>query len=154
MNKKNEVIAELARCFARINNKLGRLEKKPVEFSAGEKFFAAELHTIQAIGQNRAKTVTALCNEFGITKGGASQIVTKLEKKKCVEKQRNMDNPKEVQLSLTKKGWTIFHCHMELHEKKDKELFGFLKAVPQNQLTGFLDILAHIEEYVDGFLRK
>jgi hypothetical protein len=43
---------------------------------------------------------------------------------------------------------------MKLHEKQDRELFRFLKAVPQSQLTGFVDVLAHIEEYLDGFLRK
>jgi DNA-binding MarR family transcriptional regulator len=154
MKKKNQIISDMAQRFTKVNNKLNRLEKKAVDFGTGEKLFASELHTIQAIGRKQGNTVTALCNRFGVTKGAVSQIISKLEKKNYVLKQRSKNDGKEINVSLTEKGRRVFESHEKLHEKMDRELLRFMKTMSEDQLNAFLKMLAHIEKYVDGFLNK
>jgi DNA-binding MarR family transcriptional regulator len=154
MSKKDLIISGVARCFTRTNNKLNRLEKRAVNFGTGEKLFASELHVIEAVGKKQTNTVTALCSQFGVTKGAVSQIISKLEKKGCVLKERNREDGKEIDISLTEKGWEAFKFHEDLHKEMDKELFEFIKTIPENRLSDFLELLVHIEKYVDRFLAK
>jgi len=154
MSKKDLFVSDIARCFTRVNNKLNKLEKKAVDLGTGEKLFASELHTIDAIGKKQRNTVTSLCNQFGVTKGAVSQIIGKLERKGCVLKERNREDGKEVDISLTKKGWEIFKFHEELHKEMDEELFKFMKTIPEDRLRDFLELLTHVEKYVDRFLKK
>jgi DNA-binding MarR family transcriptional regulator len=154
MNKKHRVITDIAQYITKIKNKLNRLEKKSLDFGNGGKLYASELHTIEAIGEKYGNTVTELCNLFGTTKGAVSQIISKLEKKELISKERNRDYGKEIDISLTEKGWVIFESHKELHNKMDVAFLNFMKTIPEDQLSTFLSILKEMEKYVDEFIRK
>ena len=154
MHKKHRVITDIAQYVTKIKNKLNKLEKKSIDFGTGEKLYASELHTIEAIGNKYGNTVTELCNLFGITKGAVSQIISKLEKKQLISKERNRDYAKEINISLTEKGWVIFKSHKELHNKMDVAFLSFMKTIPEDQLNTFLSILKNMEKYIDEFMRK
>jgi DNA-binding MarR family transcriptional regulator len=154
MNKKHHVITDIAQYVTKIKNKLNKLDKKPIDFGTGEKLYASELHTIEAIGEKYGDTVTELCNLFGTTKGAVSQIISKLEKKQLISKERNRDYAKEINISLTEKGWVVFKSHKELHNKMDVTFLNFMRTVPEDQLNAFLSILKNMEKYIDEFMRK
>ena len=154
MDKKRRVITDIAQYVTKIKNKLNKLEKKSVDFGTGEKLYASELHTIEAIGEKYGNTVTELCNLFGTTKGAVSQIISKLEKKQLISKKRNTDYAKEINISLTEKGWVIFKSHKKLHKIMDVEFLSFMKTIPEDQLKTFLSILKNMEKYVGEFMTK
>ena len=151
MKNKEQYISELSICFSRVHNKLSRLEKKTIDFGVNGRIYAAELHAIAAIGNKRGNTVSALCDLFGNTKGAVSQIISKLEKKKFVCKQRSKDNPKEIKLSLTEKGWQVFNDHENLHSRLDTEFLKYLETVPEEKFEDFIKFLFQIEKYIDHF---
>jgi DNA-binding MarR family transcriptional regulator len=154
MHKKRRVITNIAQYVTKIKNKLNKLEKKSIDLGTGEKFYASELHTIEAIGEKYGDTVTELCNLFGTTKGAVSQIISKLEKKQLISKERNRDYAKEINISLTEKGWVIFKSHKKLHDSMDVKFLSFMKTIPEDQLNTFLSILKNMEKYIDEFMRK
>jgi|WetSurMetagenome_2_1015567.scaffolds.fasta_scaffold592881_2 DNA-binding MarR family transcriptional regulator len=154
MNKNHGVITGIAQSVFKISNKLNKLEKKAIDFGTGEKYYASELHTIEAIGEKYGNTVTELCDLFGTTKGAISQIISRLEKKELIAKERNRDCVKEINISLTRKGRIIFKSHKELHKKMDVKLLSFMKAMPKDQLDTFLFMLKEMEKYIDEFIRK
>lgn len=151
MDNKQKLISEIAVCFSRVHNKLNRLEKKTVVFEKNEKLYAAELHAIAAIGNNWGNTVSGLCNFFGTTKGAVSQIISKLEAKNLIRKERNRDNGKEIIISLTDKGLNIFHNHENLHKHMDKEFLNYLEVTSNEKINDFIQFLCQIERYVDHF---
>jgi DNA-binding MarR family transcriptional regulator len=154
VDKKRRVITDIAQYVTRIKNKLNKLEKKSIDFGTGEKLYASELHTIEAIGEEYGNTVTELCNLFGITKGAVSQIISKLEKKQLISKKRNTDYAKEINISLTEKGWIIFKSHKKLHNAMDVEFLSFMKTIPEDELKTFLSILKNMEKYIGEFMTK
>jgi DNA-binding MarR family transcriptional regulator len=154
MYKKHHVITDIAQYVTKIKNKLNKLEKKSIDFGTGEKLYASELHTIEAIGEKHGNTVTELCNLFGTTKGAVSQIISKLEKKELISKERNRNYAKEINISLTEKGWIIFKSHKKLHKKMDVKFLSFMKTIPEDQLKTFLFILKNMEKYVNEFMTK
>lgn len=151
MNKKEQYISNIAKYFTIVNNKLNKLGKKAIVFEEGEKLYASEIHTIQAIGKKHGNTVTELCDLFGVTKGAVSQIIGKLEKRGYIVKLRNADYAKEINIYLTEKGWRAFNYHEELHNKMDREFIIFMEAMTEDQLNDFLEVLKNIEKYVDKF---
>jgi DNA-binding MarR family transcriptional regulator len=151
MINKKHLISEIAVCFSRVHNKLNKLEKQPASFGKREMLYAAELHAIEAIGKKRGTTVSELCDLFGTTKGAVSQTISKLEKKHYVYKERNKENGKEINISLTDKGWNIFNNHQSYHDRMDKGLLDYLEIVPKEKIADFIELLSHIEKYIDDF---
>ena len=87
------------------------------DFGTGENLYRSEIHTVQAIGENKGINVTRLAEKMGVTKGATSQILNKLVKKGLVIKQNKEKNNKELNLYLTDKGWIGFNNHEILHKK-------------------------------------
>jgi DNA-binding MarR family transcriptional regulator len=74
--------------FIRITKKFNELEKISIDMGKGEKLYPAELHVLDAIGNNYGNSVTELSKKFGITKGAVSQVVNKLFEKGYLKKER------------------------------------------------------------------
>lgn len=91
------------------------MDKAPKEFDTGMKLHRSEIHTVQAIGQHEDINLTRLAAHMEITKGAASQMVRKLERKGLVKKEKRADNAKEVLLALTPLGWRGYHAHEAFH---------------------------------------
>ena len=138
--------------FTRILMKYDALEKESLDMGNGEKLSAVNIHTIEAIGKEYGKTVTALSEYFMITKGAVSQVITKLHKDGYVSKVKKKGNNKEVILELTKKGWKAF----EIHEKINKTVMGDLMQVGNkystDETSSFLKMLGDIDLLFSQFI--
>jgi len=119
------------------------LERRPLVLDRGEALSASELHVVEAIGADRATTVTGLCRLFGVTKGAISQVVGKLSRRGYVEKARNPDFGKEILLSLTAKGRRAFTVHEAFHRAMDAEFVAFAGRYRAQEL-----------QVVEGFLQE
>ncbi|MFZ5568806.1 MAG: MarR family winged helix-turn-helix transcriptional regulator [Thermodesulfobacteriota bacterium] len=151
MNAKTQTIAQLMLQFYRIVNKITELEKTPYDFGVGEKLYPSEIHTIQAIGNNSGINVTELAKNLGITKGGASQMISKLKKRGFINKVRSMENDKEVLLILTAKGQTAYNGHEQFHADLYIDFVAYMNDISREQIDIFKDILEKIEFYVDRY---
>lgn len=135
--------------FTRIFTKYDILGKAPMEIAAGEMLSAPLLHVIEAIGKGYGNTVTTLSNYFVVTKGGVSQLITKLHKLGYVAKVKRKGNDKEIVLELTKKGWRAF----ELHEKRNEPIVNNVRAslagYSDDEIQSFLRILIDVERVLN-----
>jgi DNA-binding MarR family transcriptional regulator len=154
MNDNIRTITELMLDFYRVVNKVNELEKKPYDFGIGEKLYPSEIHTIQAIGNNSGINVTALAQKLGITKGGVSQMISKLRKRGFIKKVRSMDNDKEVLLILTEKGQKAFSGHDKFHNDMYMDFVKYMKDISQEQIDMFKAILDKVDFYVDQYRVK
>ncbi|HNY13553.1 MAG TPA: hypothetical protein PKK26_18360, partial [Candidatus Wallbacteria bacterium] len=68
--------------------------------------------------------------------------------------ERSASYSKEINITLTEKGWKVFKAHDELHGEMDLELSRFMKTIPEEQFVNFIEILENFEKYVDKFLEK
>lgn len=93
------------------------------DFGIGETLCRAEIHTVQAIGNNEGINVTQLANMLEVTKPTISEKIKKLSGLGLISKQKNANNNKEIQLFLTSKGWEAY----DNHEKKHESLYGLFK---------------------------
>jgi DNA-binding MarR family transcriptional regulator len=148
---KNNATNNLINQLIKITYKLNELEKIPIDFGTDELLYPSEIHTIDAVG-DQFDTVTAISNQFGITKGAVSQIIIKLNKKGYIQKIRNEAYSKEIILSLTEKGFKAYQTHKKLHEIMDKGLMELIDNYSDEWLQTFRDMLTQLEKQVDKYI--
>ena len=142
-HKMNDVIMEIAMIYSRQHNKMQ-------DFEVGCKLCRAEIHTIQAIGNNEGMNVTELAELFGVSKPTISERLKKLIRYKLVNKRYKEGNNKEVLLTLTDKGWKAYRNH----EKQHKEIFKLYKKHFGDKSEDFIMSFSEELESFLEFLKK
>lgn len=138
--------------FTRILMKYDALEKEPLDMGNGDKLHASHIHTIEAIGKEYGKTVTALSEYFMITKGAVSQVISKLHKNGYISKIKKKGNDKEIILELTKKGWKAFELHEKINGAVMDDLMQVGDKYSSAEVTSFLKMLGDIDLLFSQFI--
>jgi DNA-binding MarR family transcriptional regulator len=152
MGSNTKTIQNIREQVTRFVNLFNKIESIPFDVGNGDLLYPSEMHTIEALGNNKGKTVTELCALFGVTKGAVSQTIAKLDIKGYVKKSRNADYPKEIDISLTPSGKAVFEKHKRFHESMDKELEEFLSAYPSEKISELQQIFVLMSAYVEKFI--
>lgn len=145
METDEDLLREGWELFTRIFMKYDVLEKSPVDFGAGHRFYGAQIHMIEAIGKGYGNTVTALSGYFMVTKGAVSQIISRLHKMGYVAKTKRKGNDKEIILKLTEKGRTAFRLHEKYNESTVTQLMQLREKYSQAEIAAFLSILNEVD---------
>jgi len=98
-----------------VMSRLAMEHMEPYSFGTDITLHRTEIHTIQAIGEHEGINLTDLAALMNVTKGAVSQTISKLTGKKLVNKIHKDENAKEINLSLTEKGWIGFKNHDSMH---------------------------------------
>jgi len=115
MIEENNQYEQLMRILDQVLAKVESLHSPFHDFGTGVPIYRNEIHTIQDIGIHPRINLKTLAEHMGVTKGAASQTITKLVRKGMVRKTRAKGNAKEVFLELTDLGWIGFRNHEKFH---------------------------------------
>lgn len=148
-----EEITPVLRDFSRAMSKYAILDRKAFDFGIGIKLFPAEIHMLTAIEQKDGIGVTELAEEFRITKGAVSQLVTKLIKKDLVQKTKNPEHGSRILIKATDLGRTACQHHVEFHKKHDKEFFEYLGQLDENSYKVIQKMAQQMNLWMDSYLK-
>lgn len=112
LHKVNDLIMDISKIYVSWHD-------KEQDFGIEHKLRRVEIHTIQAIGNNKGVNLTQLAKVLNVTKPTVFEKIEKLIKLGLVEKTPSSKNNKEIMLSLTKQGWVAY----DNHERKHKLFF-------------------------------
>lgn len=150
--KKNDM-KEFLNTLKRLTIKMGELSRHASDITPVGKLSFSELSLMTLIGDFENIRVTELALKYGATKGAISKMVKKLVQKELVKKSRTQENEKEVLLSLTAMGMTIYNEKEAHFEKLSADVSKELESLTEEQrisLFNILDIVeAHIDEHLD-----
>lgn len=149
MNSKNLIFQELTEQFIRILNKSAERQKTPRDYGTGEIIHQAEIHTIEAIGNNPEIHISELAKILGVTRGAIQQMSERLVNKGFILRYKEPYDNKKVFLKLTEKGQIAY----EGHEKSHQTMYGDILAVMQDftleDISKFKAIFNAIEKNLD-----
>lgn len=74
-----------------------------------------EVHTLNAIGLEKDKTVSDIAHDLSITKGTASVSVQRLVDKGYIKREPDLEDRRVYRLSLTKDGKLIYRLYRKFH---------------------------------------
>ncbi|QGU96911.1 MarR family transcriptional regulator [Clostridium bovifaecis] len=74
-----------------------------------------EIHTIEAIGMYKSRTMSEVAADLGITVGTLTTAITNLVKKGYVERRKDENDRRVVKVILTRKGKLAYRVHEKFH---------------------------------------
>lgn len=154
METKDDFIKATIRELLRVAKLYARIEDLPIVVDENFEVTTREAHTIQAVGEHEKISVTDVAHLFGITKSAASQMVSKLAKRGCLNKQLSVHSNKEYELQLTPLGWKVFKAHEEMHGKDLADLVERLSGFSFSQIATLSVILEAIGNVMDQRLSE
>jgi DNA-binding MarR family transcriptional regulator len=140
--------------FQRIIIKGSEMVRKPWDPGVGYPLHSAEVLTIVAIADYPGLNITELALKNGVTKGAVSKLVKKLVQKNLVNKEKALNNDKEISLRLTHRGWFVYERQMQHHEQLFNEFEGLLAHFSREQVDSFLTLLDIVDHHIDRHLER
>jgi DNA-binding MarR family transcriptional regulator len=152
--ERKKAAREITDIFIRMVNKYNALEKVPVKFKKGYNLYHSERHMIDTIGENPEMNITEFAESLGVTKGAVSQVVSKLEKKGIVKRNKKSGNEKEVILSLTREGSELYEMHKKVNEESLLPLYKKLKKHSDEEVDFLIDMFKWFNGFLDSSKKR
>ncbi|MCI6190740.1 MAG: MarR family winged helix-turn-helix transcriptional regulator [Clostridium sp.] len=144
MKEKNKVINEL---FVTLFNDILQIEEKTLKSGPLSDLSVTEIHTIEAVGMYKPRTMSEVAQDLKITVGTLTTAVNKLIKKGYLERRRIEEDRRVVLICTTKRGKLAYRLHEKFHNDMINET---IKGLTDEQE----DILISALEGVNLFFKE
>lgn len=106
-----------------------------------------DMHVIEAIGMEEAKTSSAVARKLEVTMGTLTKAIDGLTDKGYVVRERSVEDKRVVLLSLTEKGEAAFEHHAAFHRDMIKAVVGQLN---QEEIEIYTRSLEDLVKFMKG----
>ena len=137
MEKGKKILNEL---LVQLFNDILQIEEKSLKNGPLSDLSVTELHTIEAIGMYKERTMTEVAQDLKITVGTLTTAI-KLIKKGYVDRKRIEEDRRVVLIHLTKKGKLAYRLHEKFHNDMINETISGLKEDEEEILISSLERL-------------
>jgi len=129
----NDILVELFRNILSIEEK--ELKRMGCSLSM------TEMHTIEKIGLGKPQSMSIVAKKLDITIGTLTTSIKRLVKKGYVERNKNQQDQRIVEIKLTNKGKEAYLIHAKFHEGMVNGVMEDLKIHEDKQLIKALENL-------------
>lgn len=140
---------EIAKIMDRIIHKYIRNEDIKRSYGTESHMTRKEIHTIEYIGENPGINLKSLAEMQGVSKGAASQMVSKLVEKGYIQRKESLSSGAEISLYLTEKGKAAFAGHQEYHKQIGKVWRELIKNKREDTIDEMKEFLYSFEIVLD-----
>lgn len=127
--------------LVQLYNDILLIEQKTLKNGPISDLSVTEIHTIEAIGMYRERTMTEVANDLRITVGTLTTAINKLIKKGYVERKRTEEDRRVVLINVTKKGKLAYRLHEKFHSDMINETIEVLDEKQEKILISSLEKL-------------
>ncbi len=120
------------------------------DYGCGRKLFPAEIQGVEIIARWPGLSAKELSLKLGVTKGAVSQLLSRLEKKGLVTKERDLGGTRRFSLRLTALGQTAFEGYLNFLSQNCQRLAGQLENLPQDQIRGARFMIRTLGGHLNG----
>lgn len=125
-------------------------QKKPRTYAGGLVLYPAQAHTLEIIGNSPGIELSVIAEEYMITKGAVSQLVTFLYDKGLIVKKPSQKGGRSTGLYLSEKGQAVFEEHRALHSGMTDEISRLADGLSPEAMV----ILERIAEVIEASIRN
>lgn len=138
-----DIIYDFSQAYQKSMNKIHN-------FVNGITLTSVEAHTLKHICQNKGVTLTEIVNYWGRTKGTVSALISKLEKKGFVYREKCKVDSKRIHILPTEVGLVVNEMHIQYDIKESQAWF---KAAGDKftteELMKFWEIMAFYTDFLN-----
>lgn len=145
--KENELLI-VDQLFRKLFDKYYRLESKKFFCKSLEDLTVIEINTILVIGHgSENKKMSEIANTLGVTFGTPTVTIDRLIKKGYVIRQRDDEDRRQVIISLSETGVSVFESIVRLRNKIAEKIFGILEP---DERKALINILSNLNIHLDN----
>ena len=137
--KESELV--LNNILVKLFNNILRIEEFALKSAPFNDLSITEMHTIEAIGIEKARTMSEVALDLKITVGTLTTAINKLIKKGYVNRRRIEEDRRVVLIHLTKKGKLAYRIHEKFHNDMINETISGLREDEEEILISSLERL-------------
>lgn len=145
------LVDEINQYLVTIFNEVLSIEEDALKGSLFQDVSVKEMHTIEAIGMNRDRTMTQVANTLCVTVGTLTASIHNMVKKDYVERVRSEEDRRVVQLGLTKKGRVLYRLHDKFHREMVTET---IDEMEPNEIDALIKGLRKLHEFLEKTKNK
>ncbi|KAI3348498.1 MarR family transcriptional regulator [Clostridium botulinum] len=134
----NEILVELF-------NDILQIEEQTIKEGVISDLSITEIHTIEAIGMYKKRTMSEVAQDLKITVGTLTTAINKLIKKGYVERSRIEEDRRVVLIALTKKGKLAYRLHEKFHNDM---VSNSIESLTQQEEAMLISALNKINEFL------
>jgi len=123
-------------------------------FDDGFVLTATEVNMLSRIEQLEIATVTKLSKGTGVTKGGISRLISKLEKKKLIVKEPDVTHGSRVLIKVTNHGKKIIEKNTKMHAEHNSHMMAFLHNLSAEELNTVTTFVDQMHQWLILFSKK
>ncbi|WP_353893958.1 MarR family winged helix-turn-helix transcriptional regulator [Proteinivorax hydrogeniformans] len=138
MSKSVSVLNEL---LVELFNDILSIEQNAIKTGDFSDLSITEMHTIEAIGKEKQRTMSEVATDLKITIGTLSIAINSLVRKGYVEKVRSEKDRRIVYVTLNKKGKLAFRIHEKFHNEMVQQTISGLSEEEEEVLIKALEKL-------------
>lgn len=128
-----------------IFNLVNKSEEDFIRESSAHDLSVTEVHTLDAIGTGRPRTMTHVASILEINVSTLTSAINKLVKKGYVERLRDDNDRRMVKIHLTDRGISAVEEHQKFHETMIKAA---IKKMPVDDLPQFISLIDNINQFL------
>jgi DNA-binding MarR family transcriptional regulator len=113
-----------------------------------------EIHTIEAIGVDRNRSMSEVASALNITVGTLTTAINRLISKGYVERKRIEEDRRVVKIDLTKKGQFAYRLHERFHHEMIKNMMSDFSEAEDHAMIQALEKLSAFFKDKEGILRN
>lgn len=137
--KESELV--LNNILVKLFNNILRIEEFALKSAPFNDLSITEMHTIEAIGIEKTRTMSEVALDLKITVGTLTTAINKLIKKGYVNRRRIEEDRRVVMIELTEKGTLAYKVHEKFHEEMIDHVLEELGVSEEEVLISSLDKL-------------
>ena len=113
------------------------------DYGTGELYTSTEVHLVTRIEENPGITAAKIAEQTCRTKSAVSQMVSKLEAKGLIYREKDPNNGKQQFLFVTEKGKHLSLCH-KAYDEANMPLEQMVEQFGLDSLEKFADIMEYM----------
>ena len=131
--------------LVKLFNDILRIEEKSLKESKElSDLSVTEIHTIEAIGEKKERTMSEVANDLSITVGTLTTAINKLIKKGYVERRRIEEDRRIVLIKLTEEGKRARYLHKKFH---DDMISATIESLGEEEETVLIKSLDNLSKF-------
>ena len=123
------------------------------DYGTGELYTSTEVHLVTRIEENPGITAAKIAEQTCRTKSAVSQMVTKLEGKGLLRREKDPANARQQLLYVTPKGLELSKCH-KAYDEQNIPLDDLTALFGPEAVNKFAEMMEYMIQYYTGIYQK
>lgn len=123
------------------------------DYGTGELYTSTEVHMVTRIEENPGTTATKIAEATYRTKSAVSQMISKLEAKGLIYREKDPDNGKQQFLYVTAKGRHLSLCH-KAYDENTMPLEDLVDRFGLESVENFAEIMEYMIQFYQSRHQK